>query len=69
MQNELDSNGFKTFKMNDSTHVQMLKVQKMWHLYKLLHVFSLNYDKCKMQPISNGFNMTQMYNSTNVPCW
>jgi hypothetical protein len=29
MQNELDSNGFKTFKMNDSTHVQMLKVQKM----------------------------------------
>jgi hypothetical protein len=28
-----------TLKMNDSTHVQMLIVQKMWNLYKLLHVF------------------------------
>ncbi len=26
----------------------------------------LNYDKCKMQPMSNGFNMIQMYNSTHV---
>jgi hypothetical protein len=26
----------------------------------------LNYDKCKMQPISNGFNMIQMYNTTHV---
>jgi hypothetical protein len=36
---QLNSNGFNTFKMNDSTHVQMLIVQNMWGLYKLLHVF------------------------------
>jgi len=36
---QLDNNGFNTFKMNDSTHVQMLIVQKMWGFYKLLHVF------------------------------
>jgi hypothetical protein len=29
---QLDSNGFNTFKMDDSTHVQMLVVQKMWGL-------------------------------------
>jgi hypothetical protein len=28
----------------------------------------LNYDKCYMQPMSNGFNMIQVYNSTHVPC-
>jgi len=26
---QLDSNGFNTFKMNDSIHVQMMIVQKM----------------------------------------
>jgi hypothetical protein len=36
---QLDSNGFNTFKMNDSIHVQMMIVQKMWGLYKLLYVF------------------------------
>jgi hypothetical protein len=36
---QLDNNGFNTFKMNDSTHVQMFIVQKMWGFYKLLHVF------------------------------
>jgi hypothetical protein len=66
---QLDRNGFNTFKMNDSTHVQMFIVQKMWGIYKLLHVFLLNYDKCKMQPMNNGFNMIQMYNTTHVPCW
>jgi len=39
---QLDSNGFNAFKMNDSTHVQMLIIQKMWGLYKLLHVFYYN---------------------------
>jgi hypothetical protein len=29
----------------------------------------LNYDKCKMQPMSNGFNMIQMYNSIHVDSW
>jgi len=36
---QLYNNGFNTFKMNDSIHVQMLIVQKMRGLYKLLHVF------------------------------
>jgi len=36
---QLDSNGFDTFKMNYSTHVQMLIVQEMWGFYKLLHMF------------------------------
>jgi hypothetical protein len=36
---QLENNGFNTFKMNDSTCVQMLIVQKMLNLYKLLHVF------------------------------
>jgi hypothetical protein len=52
---QLDSNGFNTFKINDSTHVQMLIVQKMWSFYKLLYVFLFNYYKCKMKSMSNGF--------------
>jgi hypothetical protein len=36
---QLDNNGFNTFKMNYLTRVQMLIVQEMWSLYKLLHVF------------------------------
>ncbi len=27
----------------------------------------LNYNKCKMQPMNNGFNMIQVYNLTHVP--
>jgi hypothetical protein len=36
---QLDHNEFNTYKMNDSIHVQMMIVQKMWGLYKLLDVF------------------------------
>jgi hypothetical protein len=36
---QLNINGFNTFKINDSIHVQMLIIQKMWGLYKLLDVF------------------------------
>jgi hypothetical protein len=36
---QLNGNGLNTFKMNYSIHVQMLMVEKMWSLYKLLHVF------------------------------
>jgi hypothetical protein len=36
---QLDNNGFNIFKMNDSTRVQILIVQKVWGLYKLLDVF------------------------------
>jgi hypothetical protein len=55
--------------MNYSTDVQMSIIQEMWGLYKLLHVFLLNYDKCKMQPMNNGFNMIKVYNPTHVPSW
>jgi hypothetical protein len=36
---QLDNNGFNTFKMDYSIHVQMLIVEEMWKFYKLLHVF------------------------------
>jgi hypothetical protein len=36
---QLYNNGFNTFKMNDSIHVQMFIIQKMWGIYKLLDVF------------------------------
>jgi hypothetical protein len=66
---QLGNNGFNTFKMNDSTHVQMLIAQKMWDFAQITACVLLNYDKCKMQPMSNGFNMIQVYNSIHVPCW
>jgi len=34
---------------------------------KLLHIL-INYGKCKMQFLSNGFNMLKVDNSTHVPC-
>jgi hypothetical protein len=43
---QLDSNGFNMFKMNYSTHVQMLIVQEMYmnFLYVITCVL-INYDK------------------------
>jgi hypothetical protein len=29
----------------------------------------INYDKCKMQLISNGFNMFKVESSIHIPCW
>jgi len=35
----LNSNGFNTFKINNSTHVQNVHNSKKWGIYELLHVF------------------------------
>jgi hypothetical protein len=67
------SNGFNTFKMNDSIHVQILLIiQEMWKKsltyssinvkYKLLCVFHIN--KCNMQHLNNGFNKFKMDETT-----
>ncbi len=39
----------------------------MWG-FKLLHVFLINYGKCKIQLLSNGFNMLKVDGSIHVPC-
>ncbi len=50
--------------MNGPIHVQMLIVQKK--SLQVIECVLLNYNKCKMQPINNGFNMIQVYNSIQV---
>jgi len=42
----------------------MLIVQKK--SLQVIECVLLNYNKCKMQPINNGFNMIQVYNSIQV---
>jgi predicted SprT family Zn-dependent metalloprotease len=40
------------------------KIIKHWIAYVLIY-----YNKCKMQPRNNGFNMLKFDGSTHVPCW
>jgi len=58
------NNGFNKFKIDDSTHVKVLTVQKMWkkslnHSSMIANHWvacvSIYYNKCKMQLGSNGF--------------
>jgi hypothetical protein len=72
------NNGFDKFKMNDSTHVKMLIVQKMWksslnHSSKItkhwIAYVSIYYNKCKMQPMNNGLNTLKVNGLTHLPCW
>jgi hypothetical protein len=67
---------FNKFKMNDSTHVKMLIVQKMWK-NSLIKLFKYNYkhwvacvliyyNKSKMKFVSNGFNILKVNGSTHV---
>ncbi len=69
------NNGFNKFKVNDSTHVNMLIVQKMWK--KSLNHSSIivkywvacvlvYYNKCKMQFMSNDFNILKMNDLTLI---
>ncbi len=37
--------------------------------FKIVTCVLINYGKCKMQLINNGFNMLKVDNSTHVPCW
>jgi hypothetical protein len=69
------NNGFNEFKMDDSIHVKMLIVQEIWnnslnhsniiakHWARCVSIYS---NKCKMQLVSNGFNILNVkFNS----CW
>jgi hypothetical protein len=74
------NNGFDKFKVNYSTHVKILIVQKMWkssfnhstiiakHWVACVLIY---YNKCKMQFVNNDFNILQKwFNScTHVGDW
>ncbi len=60
------NNGFNKFKVDDSTHVKMLIIRKMWE--KSLSdsniiakhstpCVSIHFNKCKMQFMNNGFDI------------
>ncbi len=69
------NSGFNKLKVNGWTHVKMLIVQEMWkaslnHLsiitkYWVAYVL-FYYNKCKMQFVSNGFNILKVNGSTHV---
>ncbi len=66
------NNGFNKLKVNDSTYVKMLIVQEMWK-YSLNHsnkiakywitCVLIYYNKCKMQFLSDDFNILKMNGS------
>ncbi len=75
---QLVNNDFNILNVNGLTHVHMLMIEKMWKkslIHSNINVGSLivtcvliNYGKCKMQFMSNGFNMLKVNGSTHVPC-
>jgi len=36
--------------------------------FKIITCILINYGKCKMQLLDNGFNMLKVNSSTHVPC-
>jgi hypothetical protein len=60
------SHGFNILKMNDSTYLHMLIIEKMWKKslihsninvgFKFVKCLLINYGKCIMQPLHNGFS-------------
>jgi hypothetical protein len=69
------NNDFNKFKMDDSIHVKMLIIQKMWK--KLINhsiiivkhwvaCVSIYFIKCKMQLVSDGFNILNVNGLTHV---
>jgi hypothetical protein len=69
------NNDFNNFNVDDLIHVKMLMVQQMWKnslhhsniiiKYWIACVLSY-YHKCKMQFVSNGFNILKVNGSTHV---
>jgi hypothetical protein len=53
--------------MNDSTRANVDSSKDVMYL-QVIGCVLLNYDKRKMRPMSNGFNMIQMYDSTHILC-
>jgi hypothetical protein len=76
---QLVSNGFNILNVNGLIHVHMLIIEEMWKkslIHSNINMRSLivtcvliNYGKCKMQFMSNGFNMLKVDGSIHVPCW
>jgi len=66
------NSGFNKLKMDDSTHVKMLIVQKMWKsslnhssiisIYWVARVL-IYYNKCKMQFVNNDFYILKVNGS------
>ncbi len=64
---QIMSNGFNTFKMNDSIHVQMLINQEIFKnslicsninmRHQVVMCFSIYISKCNMQHPNDGFNI------------
>ncbi len=69
------NNVFNKFKVDDSTHVKMLIIQKMWknsvnhsniiikHWVTCVLIYS---NKCKMQLVNTGFNILKINGLTHV---
>jgi len=65
---------FIIFKVSDSTHVKILVVQEMWkHSLKHSSIIAkywvacvIVYNKCKMQFVSNDFNILKLNSSTSI---
>jgi hypothetical protein len=62
-------------KVNDS----VLIIENMWKKsliysniyvgFKIVACVLINYGKCNIQFLNNGFNMLKVDSSTHVPCW
>jgi hypothetical protein len=80
MQNATYEYIFNILKMNGLTHVHMLIIEEMWKISIIqsninvvgswiISCVLINHGKCKMQLMSNDFNMLKVDGSTYVPCW
>jgi hypothetical protein len=72
------SNDFNILKLNSSVSI----IEDMWKKsliqsnlnvninvgFKIVTCVLINYDKCKIQLLSTGFNILKVDNSTHVPC-
>jgi hypothetical protein len=69
------NNSFNILKLNGSTLIieDMGKISLFDYNinvgFLIVTYFLVNYDKCKMQFLSNGFNMLKVNSSTHAPCW
>jgi hypothetical protein len=69
------SNDFNILKVNCST----LIIEEMWKKslihsninvgFKIVACVLINYSKCRIQLLTNGFNMLKVNGSIHIPCW
>jgi hypothetical protein len=67
---------FNILKADGLIHVHVLIMWIKTLTHSNINVWSsivtcvlINYNKCTMQFINNGFNMLKVNGSTHVPCW